>query len=317
MSSINIYVNKKIENNREFIEDCIAKMLPLEYVMKSTSLSYTTIRKYFPHYNGNKKRTKDIIAEIEYNKSPKRCKTCGAKISWQQRNLIQYCNHSCAAKATNKARQITYKNIKCYCCDTTLQIPLYDKRSTTRCSTCKFNDKIRPKSKPNAVVKKDVKGKYCKNCSKFTTNRHFCGKKCYTSYHKKMRTAYQEYAKNCKFKFNVYDYPDFFDIELINNYGWYSPSNKKNNLNGVSRDHCFSVKQGFEQGVDPNIIAHPANCKLLLHRDNQRKNRSCSLTVEQLIKNIKSFEEKFSQRPPILVRVRLQRLARRWLILGI
>jgi hypothetical protein len=297
MSSINIYVNKKIENNREFIEDCIAKMLPLEYVMKSTSLSYTTIKKYFPHYNGNKKRTKDIIAEIEYNKSPKRCKTCGAKISWQQRNLIQYCNHSCAAKAINKLRyvDVKYTEVCCEGCNSILHVPPSDQRKTFWCLQC---DKTRVKR--TLTARKIVS---CAVCNKQTKNNKFCTTKCWLDSIRKTKDEYEIYARKCRFKFNVYDYPDFFDIELINNYGWYSPSNKKNNLNGVSRDHCFSVKQGFEQGVDPNIIAHPANCKLLLHRDNQRKNRSCSLTVEQLIKNIKSFEERFSQRPPILVRV--------------
>lgn len=267
-------------------------MMTLEYVMQSTSISYSTLKKYFPDFCGNKRKTKNIISEMEYNKSPKICKACGNKIAWQQRNLVQYCNHSCAARATNKLRyaDIQYKEVCCKGCNSKLYVPPSDQRKTFWCSQCD-EERVKRVTSPRKVV-------LCEFCNKQTKNSRFCTPTCWLNSIKKTKSEYEMYVKKCKFKFNVYDYPDFFDIELINNYGWYSPSNKKNNLNGVSRDHCFSVKQGFEQGVNPSIIAHPANCKLLLHRDNQRKNRSCSLTIEQLMKNIESFEEKFSQRPP-------------------
>ena len=73
------------------------------------------------------------------------------------------------------------------------------------------------------------------------------------------------------FKFNVYDYPTYFDLSLIEKFGWYSASNRCGNLNGISRDHLYSVYDDFINRIDFSIISHPANCKLVLHRDNQKK----------------------------------------------
>lgn len=42
----------------------------------------------------------------------------------------------------------------------------------------------------------------------------------------------QQYRNRCSFKFHIGDFEDEFDFNLIKNNGWYSPLNKKNNLNG-------------------------------------------------------------------------------------
>jgi hypothetical protein len=36
----------------------------------------------------------------------------------------------------------------------------------------------------------------------------------------------------------------------------------KHNLGGVSRDHMIAVRDGFNLGIDPKLLSHPANCKL-------------------------------------------------------
>ena len=78
-----------------------------------------------------------------------------------------------------------------------------------------------------------------------------------------------------------------FNFDLIREYGWYSPSNSSNpNLNGVSRDHMISVQYGFENGIDPKIISHPANCRLILQTENFKKRNNCSITIEELIDRI-------------------------------
>ena len=114
---------------------------------------------------------------------------------------------------------------------------------------------------------------------------------------------YGKYCERCKreymnmyrwkagFKFNVYDYPTHFDLSLIERYGWYSASNRGGNLNGVSRDHLYSVHDGFVNGIEPSIISHPANCRLVLHRDNQKKKNKSSITLEKLLERIKDFEK--------------------------
>jgi Rps23 Pro-64 3,4-dihydroxylase Tpa1-like proline 4-hydroxylase len=103
-------------------------------------------------------------------------------------------------------------------------------------------------------------------------------------------TEFKIYKAETNFKFNLSDYPDMFDFSLIEKYGWYSPSNKKNNLSGVSRDHMLSVKEGFELGIDPKLLAHPANCKLMIHNDNVSKNKKSSITLEELLERIENFK---------------------------
>ena len=106
---------------------------------------------------------------------------------------------------------------------------------------------------------------------------------------KKILPELIRYRLDCKFKFNIYDFPNKFDIKLIETFGWYSPKNKNNNLNGISRDHMVSVMFGFENKIDPEIISHPANCQLLRHNDNVSKGKKNKITVEDLIERIKNW----------------------------
>lgn len=100
---------------------------------------------------------------------------------------------------------------------------------------------------------------------------------------------WHRYRLDCAFKFNVFDYPNYYDLTLIEKFGWYSAANRGNNLSGVSRDHMYSVKDGFRNNVDPSIISHPANCCLMLHKDNNEKKTKSSITLEELIEKIKNF----------------------------
>lgn len=142
----------------------------------------------------------------------------------------------------------------------------------------------------------------CKNCGaeihhKLHT-RVYCSDQCRIEYRKRQRAnAYSaefiNYRNACKFKFNLADYPDEFDFELIKKYGWYSPVNKGNNPGGVSRDHMYSVKAGYINKVPATIIEHPANCKLILQTKNTSKGSKCSITLEELKNRIAAWEAKY------------------------
>lgn len=103
------------------------------------------------------------------------------------------------------------------------------------------------------------------------------------------------YRHDCAFTFALSDFPDEFDFSLIEKYGWYKAANHGNNLNGVSRDHMYSVKDGFINNVDPKIISHPANCKLVLQRYNSSKYSKSSITLEQLMDRIQKWDIKYNK----------------------
>lgn len=88
------------------------------------------------------------------------------------------------------------------------------------------------------------------------------------------------YRKKCQFSFSLDTYPEEFDFSLIEKYGWYKAKNNGDNPNGVSRDHMFSVKDGFLNKVDPKIISHPANCRLVLQHENAKKRNKSCITLE-------------------------------------
>ena len=130
--------------------------------------------------------------------------------------------------------------------------------------------------------------RYCKGCNtemycRPSDKRKFCTSLCWAKFTEKYKEPFLLYRQRCNFTFNVKDFPEKFDLSIIKKIGRYSPSNKGNNINGVSKDHMFSIKNGFDQKVDPEIISHPANCKILLHRDNQRKHSKSSITLEELL----------------------------------
>lgn len=115
---------------------------------------------------------------------------------------------------------------------------------------------------------------------------------CSICFHKKVRDM-TVYRHLCRFTFNVYDYPEEFPLKLLEEYGWYTPANRGNNLKGVSRDHKISVDWGLLHNIDPYIISHPANCELMLHDDNNKKKTKCSLTIEELEGLVKEWDAKY------------------------
>lgn len=102
-----------------------------------------------------------------------------------------------------------------------------------------------------------------------------------------------EYRKLCKFNFNLSDYPNEFNFDLVKEHGWYKPKNKGDNLYGVSRDHIYSVKKGFENNINPELIRHPANCKLMIHSNNVSKGTECNITIKELKEKIIYWDKKY------------------------
>lgn len=102
------------------------------------------------------------------------------------------------------------------------------------------------------------------------------------------------YRQLCQFKFAIKDYPSEFEISLIEKYGWYKAKNRGDNQNGVSRDHMYSVKEGFINNINPYYISHPANCLLMQQTNNIKKKANCSINFEDLKNRIESWNNKYN-----------------------
>lgn len=57
-------------------------------------------------------------------------------------------------------------------------------------------------------------------------------------------------------------------------------------------DHIFSVQEGFKQNVDPAIIAHYTNLRMLEPSKNYSKGMRCDKTLEQLLEDYNKSEIK-------------------------
>ena len=113
-------------------------------------------------------------------------------------------------------------------------------------------------------------------------------------YHPSIKLSLRTYLARAGFKFNVFDYPTKFDISLIEQHGWYSPGgkfgrNKNTNFTGVSRDHLYSVQEGWINDVDPEILGHPANCQIILQSENISKGNRSSISLDDLLHRIKNW----------------------------
>jgi hypothetical protein len=133
----------------------------------------------------------------------------------------------------------------------------------------------------------------CRDCNKSFLvrrgNRKFCNPQCRKNHARKNKTPKQIYREDCQFKFALNDYPDRFDFNLIEKYGWYSAPNKGNNVTGVSRDHMVSIDYGWKHGIPAEIIAHPANCQLMQHTENWNKRSGCSISIQELYERIEKW----------------------------
>ena len=150
----------------------------------------------------------------------------------------------------------------------------------------------------NAKKKYENNKKLCLNCKNelIYENRKnkFCSRKCQLELIRKDIPEKRLYKLDCRFKFNLADYKEEFNFELIKKHGWYAPTNSKApNLNGISRDHMFSIDEGFKNNIKPELIAHPANCKLVSQRENSSKYKKSSITLEELKIKIENWNKKY------------------------
>lgn len=197
----------------------------------------------------------------------------------------RFCNRICSNSfSSNKNNKSRVKNSFCIICNTKIKIPINSRHSIARCKKHKLNRQsyYTPTKCKFCGKEKGKKKKLCDSCKNAYCNG---------------------YRLLCDFDFNINEYKNEFDLELVKKFGWYSPSNKGNNLNGISKDHMFSVNDGFKYGISYKLIKHPANCKLMIHLDNNKKNINSSITLLELCDKIKKFEIKYKNNDTELLKL--------------
>lgn len=96
---------------------------------------------------------------------------------------------------------------------------------------------------------------------------------------------FDKYRMKCQFRFKPKHYPYIDGFDKFKQLGMWSIDNPA----GVARDHKVSIKFGFVNSIDPDIIAHPANCEFIPFRKNSSKGSECSITLEQLLSAIDAW----------------------------
>jgi len=130
-----------------------------------------------------------------------------------------------------------------------------------------------------------LKKRTCVICNKVDeTKGHFQSDKC------NFCSDSLTYRNACSFTFNLKDFPEEFDLALLTEHGMFNP---KTNQKGVSRDHMLSVNYGKMNRIDPKIISHPANCRLMLQADNKAKQHYSSITLPELLNLIQIWDSKY------------------------
>lgn len=126
-------------------------------------------------------------------------------------------------------------------------------------------------------------------------DKKFCSQKCSKIAQSKTidKDSLKYYRQRCDFQFSLSDYPEEFDFSLVEKLGWYSAKNHGDNMGGVSRDHIVSVRYGFDNKIDPKIISHPANCRLLPHNQNVSKGSDNGMSIDDLLIKIDAWNAKY------------------------
>lgn len=210
----------------------------------------------------------------------------------------KFCTKSCAAKYNNKAKGPRTAETKLKIAQTkTIQFCkvkqckhcLRFQRPSTNCIYC--NQLCNRKKRYTPIIDSAI-GCVLNRCICKTCDLHFVAKEAMRYCNDHRNSGPKNARMNYRFKFNVYDYPELFDLELIAKFGWYSPGGKAGtmNINGISRDHRISIADAIKHHYDSYYITHPLNCELMQHEQNNKKKGNSSITYADLVASIILFD---------------------------
>jgi len=190
-----------------------------------------------------------------YNANPSYCNQCSTILPQSKKNN-KFCNSSCSAKYSNARKDYS-----------------------------KFTPGPVPKPKDPTAGSAPYSTLFrceCKHCGVIKLYRS------QTKYCPEHRDLYS-HAGRAKywFTFNVFHYPDLFDLNWVNSVGFRSSSNP----NGVTRDHKVSVNDAIRNNYDPYYIKHVLNCELMLFAENNKKKTKSSITYAELVIQVNLYDQ--------------------------
>lgn len=244
-------------------------------------------------FNGSIAAKKQLKCDnlAAYNSNPKLCKRCSQPLTYDSRRH-DYCSRSCAATVNNASRNSSFvimtknKSLTCVSCNVVEIVDSRRSGKNFKCESCKIacqqTKVMYPQTKVHPVA--------CKFCN-FMFYSHKPVSVCKNCQHLKWSNNKDQYS----FKFNVFEYPNLFDLDLVTKVGWVSFGGKRGgnyNPNGISRDHKVSVSDAKKHGYDPYYISHPLNCELMPHTVNNKKKSKSSLTYTELVDLVDQYDKK-------------------------
>lgn len=257
----------------------------------------------------NARNTKN--RRVQYDNNPTLCKECNNTISYDKR-INKFCSHSCSATAQNKSTIGTIKIEP----TTAKQSRIYKMVAyhatycrLYRCKSCNTNHQsidsqkicgkahrpitVRKTKKSIRIDKRTICGPFSKLCY---CRCKYCGIRFFSKsplqYCNEHRIEVANKRAFYKFRFNVYDYPELFDLHRLTEVGFYGPGGKSKrwNKSGLSRDHKVSVSDAIQYNYDRYYISHPMNCELMPHTLNDKKKGNSSITYDELRKLVIDFD---------------------------
>jgi len=130
------------------------------------------------------------------------------------------------------------------------------------------------------------------------------------------KTDFEIYYKLANWKYRMWDLiDDESQLELLKNFGVF---HCKTNSIGVVRDHIFGRKDGFLIGLFPEILRHPVNCQILLHKDNVSKKKKqyedrSDITLEILFEKIEKYTKFWEEQNLVLSLIQQYKEGQRWI----
>lgn len=252
-------------------------------------------------YRERQRQSSQKYIDEKYGKKQERtvaCSKCGKEFTVVEREKDRkekyFCSISCAnshvvseeqrKKISESIQNLPMVSIPCIKCGRAVLV----KHSACRilCNECRNQqqEQERLKKESTSISKNGL----------VITGRKLTAKQKMELCERNTNASKHYYRLQCQFNFALSDFPDEFDFDLIRKYGWYKAKNKGNNPNGVSRDHMYSVMEGYRNNVDPSIISHPANCRLIRHNDNISKLDGSTITLEELLDRIEKWNKKYN-----------------------